>query len=528
MSADAAARGHVYRNGTVDLVVRTADRVGDRLALRDQTRSLTYSELVAEIQAAAGGLASLGVEPGDRVLVLARNSVDYAVSWLATQWLGAIHVPVNFMLSAREVAYVLEHSGATLALADDELVATVVDAARRAGSRAMIARLRAGSGEPVDGVRDFAGAWGAADCPRADWAAEEIAQIAYTSGTESAPKGAMLSHRALVAEYVSCIVAGEYRAEDVVLHSLPLYHCAQMHCFLMPLLALGAGNVILRSAVPGEMVAAVAEYGITSMFAPPTVWIGLLGHADFSAERLRTLTKGYYGASIMPVATVRELLERLPGVRLYNYYGQTELGPLATCLGPDEQLSKPGSAGRPVMNVQTRVVDDEMRDVAVGDVGEVVHRSPQLTSGYYRDEGRTAEAFAGGWFHSGDLATVDEDGCITIVDRKKDMINTGGENVSSREVEEVIYAHPDVSEVAVVGVPHPKWIEAVFAVVVRRPGAAVSADELIAFARGRLAPFKVPKSAVFADELPKNPSGKILKRELRDSLAQGVDPGVPA
>lgn len=528
MSDDVTTRGELYRNGTVDLVVRAAERAGDALALRDRARSLTYTALVGEIRAAAGGLASLGVEPGDRVLVLARNSVDYAVSWLATQWLGAIHVPVNFMLSAREVAYVLEHSGATVALADDELISTIIGAARRAGSRATIARLRAGAADPIDGVVDFASTWGATNCPRADWSAEDIAQIAYTSGTESTPKGAMLSHRALVAEYISCILAGEYRSEDVVLHSLPLYHCAQMHCFLMPSLALGAGNVILSGAVPGEMIAAVAEHGITSMFAPPTVWIALLAHEDFTAQRLEALTKGYYGASIMPVSTVRELLERLPGIRLYNYYGQTELGPLATCLGPDEQLSKPGSAGRPVINVQTRVVDDAMRDVAPGEVGEVVHRSPQLTSGYYRDEARSAEAFAGGWFHSGDLATVDEDGCITIVDRKKDMINSGGENVSSREVEEVIYAHPDVSEVAVVGIPDPKWIEAVCAVVVRRPGSTVSGEELIAFVRERMAPFKVPKSTVFADELPKNPSGKILKRDLRDLLAREAEPGVPA
>jgi fatty-acyl-CoA synthase len=221
----------------------------------------------------------------------------------------------------------------------------------------------------------------------------------------------------------------------------------------------------------------------------------------------------------MPVQTVHDLSDRLPDLRLWNYYGQTELGPLATYLAPEEQLTKPGSAGKPVLNVTTRVVDDDMNDVPVGEVGEVVHRSVQVTAGYYNDPERTAAAFEGGWFHSGDLATVDDDGYLTIVDRKKDMINSGGENVSSREVEEVLYRHPAVAEVAVIGVPDARWIEAVCAVVV--PREAVEADELRAFAREDLAPFKVPKSVVFVDELPKNPSGKILKRELRDQAQSG-------
>jgi fatty-acyl-CoA synthase len=292
-----------------------------------------------------------------------------------------------------------------------------------------------------------------------------------------------------------------------------------MHCFIMPGLYLGAINVILPAPTPDAVFDAVRTHGATSFFAPPTVWIGLLQDPRFDAASLATLTKGYYGASIMPVQTVRDLSERAPALRLWNYYGQTELGPLATYLGPDEQLTKPGSAGRPVLNVTTRVVDEDMRDVGVGEVGEVVHRSPQVTAGYYNDPERTAAAFAGGWFHSGDLATVDAGGYLTIVDRKKDMINSGGENVSSREVEEVLYRHPAVAEVAVVGIPDERWIEAVCAVVVARDGASVEADELRAFAREDLAAFKVPKSVVFVDELPKNPSGKILKRELRAQAA---------
>ena len=487
MTVDVARRA-----GLGELVRRSAAQAPERVAVVFGDRTWTYAQL---LEAAEGAAGALGVGPGDRVAVLGRNSDTYLITWLATQLAGAIHVPVNFMLNAREVAYIVEHSGAALALADEELFERLPSSTR------------------TQTLTDFEASWDRDAFTEPEIASTDVAQIAYTSGTESAPKGAMLTHEGLLAQYVSCIVAGEYAATDVMLHALPLYHCAQMHCFIMPGLYLGAKNVILPAPAPDAVFEAVAAHGATSFFAPPTVWIGLLQDERCNAEALSTLTKGYYGASIMPVKAVHDLSERLPDLQLWNYYGQTELGPLATSLAPDEQLAKPGSAGRPVLNVTTRVVDEEMRDVPVGEVGEVVHRSPQVTAGYYNDPERTEAAFAGGWFHSGDLATVDADGYLTIVDRKKDMINSGGENVSSREVEEVLYRHPAVAEVAVVGIPDDRWIEAVCAVVVARE--AVEPDELRAFAREDLAPFKVPKSVVFVDELPKNPSGKILKRELR-------------
>ena len=228
------------------------------------------------------------------------------------------------------------------------------------------------------------------------------------------------------------------------------------------------------------------------------------------------MRKGYYGASIMPVEVMREMARRLPDVRLWNLYGQTEIAPLATMLGPEDQLRKPGSCGRAVLNVETRVVDDAMRDVKIGEVGEIVHRSPHLMIGYFRDEAKTEEAFRGGWFHSGDLATIDEEGYISVVDRKKDMIKTGGENVASREVEEAIYRLDGVSEVAVIGVPHPHWVEAVVAIVVPKAGVTLQESHVLDHAHKVLAGFKAPKRVVIAEALPKNPSGKILKRALRE------------
>jgi fatty-acyl-CoA synthase len=235
--------------------------------------------------------------------------------------------------------------------------------------------------------------------------------------------------------------------------------------------------------------------------------------------KLTHLAKGYYGASIMPVEVLKELAARLPKIRLWNLYGQTEIAPLATMLGPVDQLRKPGSCGRAVLNVETRVVNDDMQDVKPGEVGEIVHRSPHLMLGYFKDEEKTRASFSGDWFHSGDLGTIDDEGYISVVDRKKDMIKSGGENVASREVEEMIYRLPAVSEVAVIGLPDAKWIEAVTAVIVLKTDQALTEAQVVAHCNQHMASFKVPKRVVFAESLPKNPSGKLLKRELRTAYA---------
>jgi fatty-acyl-CoA synthase len=304
-----------------------------------------------------------------------------------------------------------------------------------------------------------------------------------------------------------------------MLHALPLYHCAQLDVFLGPAVYVGATSIVTAKPTPDNLLPLIARHRITSFFAPPTVWIALLRSPLFDATDLSSLRKGYYGASIMPVEVLKELKQRLPAVGFWNLYGQTEIAPLATMLGPDDQLRKPGSCGRAVLNVETRVVDELMRDVKPGEVGEIVHRSPHLMLGYFHDEEKTKAAFAGGWFHSGDLATIDDEGFITVVDRKKDMIKSGGENVASREVEEMIYRLPAVSEVAVIGVPHPKWVEAVCAVVVVKAGQQLRETDVVDHCSQHMAGFKVPKAVVFVDALPKNPSGKLLKRELRQRFA---------
>jgi fatty-acyl-CoA synthase len=507
----------IRRQTLADLLQRSAARTPHKLAIACGDVRWTYAEFDALCSRVAAGLHERGVGKGSRVAVLARNSHAFAALRFALARLGAVLVPINFMLKAGEAAYILRHAGAEMLATDSGLAELArAAAAQDTAVRQLVWLPSEEPSAPADGMLSFdALAASRAPLPDVALSGEDLLQIVYTSGTESSPKGAMLTHDAVLWQYVSCVVDAGIASDDLALHALPLYHCAQLDVFLGPSIYVGATNVVTAKPTPDNLLPLIAKHRITSFFAPPTVWISLLRSPLFDHTDLGSLRKGYYGASIMPVEVLRELAARLPQVRLWNLYGQTEIAPLATMLAPEDQLRKPGSCGRAVLNVQTRVVDDEMRDVAPGQVGEIVHRSPHLMLGYFHDDERTRAAFEGGWFHSGDLATIDDEGYITVVDRKKDMIKSGGENVASREVEEAIYRLPQVSEVAVIGVPHPRWVEAVVAVVVVKNGQSLGEDQVLAHCTAALAAFKAPKRVVFAEALPKNPSGKLLKRELR-------------
>lgn len=507
----------IRRQTLADLLRRSAKRFPRKTALQCGDTRWSFAEFDEVVDRLAAGLARLDVAKGTPVAVLARNSHGFAALRFALARLGAVLVPINFMLKAAEVAYILRHSGAGLMATDSGLA----DLARSAAAldtqvRRFVWLPSEEATQPVAGMTSFEELLeGRERPPDVDLHGGELAQIVYTSGTESSPKGAMLTHDAVIWQYASCAVDASIAASDVMLHALPLYHCAQLDVFLGPAIYVGTTSIVTAKPTPENLLPLIERHRITSFFAPPTVWIALLRSPLFDQTDLSSLRKGYYGASIMPVEVLRELARRLPDVGFWNLYGQTEIAPLATMLGPEDQLRKPGSCGRAVLNVETRVVDDAMRDVAPGEVGEIVHRSPHVMLGYFHDDERTRAAFEGGWFHSGDLATIDEEGFITVVDRKKDMIKTGGENVASREVEETIYRLPGVSEVAVVGVPHPRWVEAVVAIVVPKAGQALTEAEVLAHCQQHLAGFKAPKAVVFTEALPKNPSGKLLKRELR-------------
>ncbi|MGX1472208.1 UNVERIFIED_CONTAM: fatty-acyl-CoA synthase [Streptomyces canus] len=490
---------------TVDGVLRrSARRTPARVAVEYGERAWTYEELDDAVSRAARVLLDQGLDHGDRVGAYGHNSDAYLIGFLACARAGLVHVPVNQNLTGDDLAYIVGQSGSTLVLADPDLAGRLPEGVRtlplRDADESLLARLSTAS--PYDG-------------PEAR--SEDLVQLLYTSGTTALPKGAMMTHRALVHEYLSAITACDLSAGDRPVHSLPLYHSAQMHVFLLPYLAVGATNIIL-DAPDGDRLFDLIEQGrADSLFAPPTVWIGLSNRPDFATRDLGGLRKAYYGASIMPVPVLERLRERLPKLAFYNCFGQSEIGPLATVLAPDEHKGRMDSCGRTVLFVDARVVDENGKDVPDGTPGEIVYKSPQLCEGYWGKPEETEEAFRDGWFHSGDLAVRDAHGYFTIVDRVKDVINSGGVLVASRQVEDALYTHDAVAEVAVIGLPDERWIEAVTAVVV--PRGEVTEAELLDHAREKLAHFKAPKRVVFVDELPRNASGKILKRELRDRFA---------
>ncbi|WP_029145358.1 fatty acyl-CoA synthetase [Microbacterium luticocti] len=497
------------RADTVDGVLRrSAARTPDRTALTFEDRTWTYREFDDAVSRVAAWLVAQGARPGDRIAAYGTNSDAYVIAFLACVRAGLVHVPVNYALRGDELAYLLETSGARVLLADPALAeASDPVCARlgidrvplRGGDDSVLAAATAGAVPVIDEQVDAA----------------DLAQLLFTSGTTSKPKGAMMSHRALVSEYVSCVIALDLAADDRPLVCMPLYHSAAMHVFMMPYLSIGATVTLLGAPVVPEILERVESERIGSLFLAPTVWVPLANHPDLDTRDLSSLTKAQYGASIMPVTVLQRLRERYPDLGFYNCFGQSEIAPLATVLRPEEHDERPASCGRPVLFVQARVVDAAGHDVPDGEPGEILYRSPQLCDGYWNDPEATAEAFRDGWFHSGDLVTRDAEGFITVVDRIKDVINTGGILVASREVEDALYTHAAVAEVAVVGLPDERWIEAITAFVVRRDGVPVTPDELIAHVKGMLAAFKVPKRVEFIDELPRNQSGKLLKRELR-------------
>lgn len=496
------------RSSTVaDVIRRSASTFRDRPAVIFEDRTWSYRELDDAVSRAAAHLLHLGLMQGDRVASFGLNSDAYLIGFLACARAGLVHVPLNNQLVGRELDYLLGQSGARGILVDPAL-------APRLDQAPSTPDIRVPLRDADDSLLAVAST---GEVPRVASRVdtEDLAQLLYTSGTTSRPKGAMMTHRALVHEYVSCIIALDLSPDDAPLHVMPLYHSAQMHVFLLPWLAVGATNTIMEKPDAAAILERMERDGHRAFFAAPTLWVSLANHPDFATRDLSALRKAYYGASIMPGPIRERIAAKLPELGWYNCFGQSEIAPLSAVLRPEEHAQRPSSAGRPVFFVEMRVVAADGSEAAPGEPGEIQYRSPQLCEGYWDEPQESAAAFEGEWFHSGDLVTLDEEGYITVVDRVKDVINTGGVIVASREIEDAIYTHPQVAEVAVIGQPDDTWIEAVTAFVVRRPNTALTQETVQSHVREQLAGFKVPKAVHFVDDLPRNASGKILKRELR-------------
>jgi fatty-acyl-CoA synthase len=476
----------------------------DRQAVVFGDESRTHAELHARAARLASGLAAEGVEATDRVALLLHNRIEFAEALLACHHIGAVAVPINFRLAADEVDFIL---------GDSEAVALICDSVPPAGRRFR---------SVLEVEKSYEAAIASAPAP-GDPAAlleDDPALMCYTSGTTGRPKGAVLTHGNLVASTLSWIHEMRADQDDVWLSGQPLFHIGGING-LLPFLTLG-GTVIITPSTrfdPGAALRLIEAHAVTMCIFVPTQWDVICGSDAVGQIDRRRLRVAMWGASPAPRRTLESMAQTFPEAEIVSAYGQTEMAGATTLLKGADATRKMGSVGKPMLGVELRVVDERLGDVAPGEVGEIVYRGPNVMAGYHRQPEATAEAFAGDWFHSGDLARRDDDGYLWLVDRLKDLIVSGGENVYPAEIERVLLEHPAVADAAVVGVPHPRWIETPLAVVVGRGEPAVDEGELIAYCRLRLAGFKQPSAVVVVDALPRNAAGKVLKRELREAYA---------
>ncbi|MCK9248119.1 MAG: long-chain-fatty-acid--CoA ligase [Solirubrobacteraceae bacterium] len=500
--------------GTLSVAAR---RTPDREALVFDGRRRTYAELDRDVTRTARVLADRGVRPGDRVALVAGNSDRFVVAFYAASRAGAIVVPVNPALAPPEITHVLNDSGSGTVLVDPALAPKVVPATAAVDGDVSVLAL----GE-ADGLPDLlAVAEGTDDAPLdVEVAESDDALVIYTSGTTGKPKGVLLDHHRSIWVAVNSAIVAKFTDGGRFLHVAPLYHAAQLGIMLVSGTMLSATHVVLPGFDPEKVLDAMERERITSFFGVPTMFELLLRHPSLPQRDLSAWQTGMFGAAPMPSSTVERLLESLPDVELMQLCGQTEAGPGGIYSTFEDVKARPAASGRwPLPNTEARVVDQDGRPVAPDGVGELLLRGETIMKGYWRNPEATADTIRDGWLHTGDLARVDADGYITLVDRAKDMIITGGRNVYSIEVENAVATHPDVVDVAVVGRPHDVYGESIVAVVTVRPGAELDLEGLRSSCAELIADYKLPHDLVLDVEIPRNASGKVLKRELRDRIA---------
>ena len=490
---------------------------GSRIAIHGD-RPVTYDEFYDRCLRAANALAGLGVQRGDRVAVLMQNAPAYLELYYATALIGAVVVPLNTRWNLPDIAFTLRDSESVLFALDDRF------ADLRNQIEGPCKFMYTGHGACPAGMADYAAlvrTASAAGLPEYEPDEQDLVGLFYTSGTTGGPKGVMLTHRNVWANAIYAVMEIDTGPDWIWLHAAPMFHLADQwatYCITL----MGGGHAFLPSFDAADLLRLVEKHRVTATILVPTMINAVVNHPDFDRYDTSSLRLMMYGASPMPLDLLRRAMRKLPcGFR--QGYGLTETSPILTCLAPeDHDLASPAvsSAGRPVPGVEVRVVDVFDRDVPVGEAGEVIARGANVMKGYWKRPEITAEVMRGGWFHTGDFGKFDERGFLYILDRKKDMIKPGGENVYSPEVESMVASHPDVLEVAVIGVPDEKWGEAIKAVVVRRPGRELSERQLIDWCRERMTHFKCPSSVDFVESLPKGGTGKLQKNVLRQRYCQ--------
>lgn len=489
-------------------------------ALVYEGKRYSYRQFNAEANRMAHVLLGIGVKKGDKVALMMQNSDRYCIAFFGIMKAGGVAVPMNFRLAPPEAQYVADHSESTVMIFDPEYrplvqeirgslpkVRHYIQAAEQAAGEGILEWDSVVTGKPETDPDVKVDEWD--DC-----------EILYTSGTTGRPKGALFDHHRIIhVGFNACVFMG-INSNSRLLHVAPLFHSAQLNLFLVSGTYVGATMVVHKTFIPQKVLQTLQDEKISFFFGVPTMYNFILQMSNLDSYDLSSVQRWGYGAAPMAPELVRQAMQKLKSENFFNLCGLTEAGPGGILLEPEDQLRKAGAGGKAIVNTEARVVDNDGKDVMVGQVGEFVLRGETIMKCYYRNPEATAETIKDGWLHTGDLATIDEEGYITLVDRKKDMIITGGENVYSTEVEQVLYEYPGVLEAAVIGTPNPVWGETVTAIICPKPGVTISPEEIRAFCVTKLADYKVPRLFRFTELLPRNASGKVLKIKLRDQFGK--------
>lgn len=497
----------------VDLLERNARKFADRDCLRSGGQGITYAELGEAAARAAGLLQSWGVGKGDKVALMSLNTPAYVYAFFGAQLAGAAVVPVNHKLMAPEVDYILAHSQAKVFLFDGAL-APVAEKLAFAGKKASLDSA-VQDHDHFDALLASAPAYQPVAV-----ADQDLAEILYTSGTTGKPKGCLHTQQNVVMAGITGAMAMKMDQHDRLLMAMPIWHSSPLNNWFMGAFYVGAATVLLREYHPLHFLQAVQAEKCTVYFGAPISYIMpvqmIPSFADFDLSSMRCWI---YGGGPIAGDVAKRLMAAYKSDKFYQVYGMTESGPTGATLFPEEQIERAGSIGRTALpGADIRVVKNDGAEAAPGEAGEIWLKADSMMKGYYKDEAATAAAFSQGWYRTGDVARVDEAGYLYIVDRTKDMIVTGGENVYSKEVEDALAAHPQVAEAAVIGRPHPEWGETVVALVVPVKDAALTEEALKEHLAGRLAKYKAPREFKFVEALPHTPTGKVMKYKLREEL----------
>ena len=492
---------------------RSAHRTPDKEGYICGEKRLTYRQIEKRAVHLAGWLQGKGIDYDDKAGFMLFNGLPFIEIFYGVSLAGAVGVPINFRLNSDELHYIITNSDCKILFIEQKLLPLFEPIRNQCPLVQEIVVIDGDEGmefENYESLYDEEANFVPYGCLKGD----DGALIMYTSGTTGLPKGAVLTHQNLSINGMNQVMTAGLSADFKQLIVAPLFHIAAISTLLYPI---QGTTVIHQQFNPEQVLKTIEEERITFLFLAPTMWQMLVNHEHIGNYDLTSMTRCSAGSAPCSVALKEKVARYFPNGEFRDPFGQTEMSPVATCLNPEDSIRKNLSVGKPVVNVEVRVVDEQMNDVPLGEIGEIVYRGPTLMKEYYKNPEATEEAFMGGWFHSGDLVRMDDEGFIYVVDRKKDMIISGGENIYPAEIEQVLMKHSAIQECAVIGIPDHKWGESVKAVIVKKSGAELSEGEVVHFCQNHLASYKKPKVVEFIDALPRNAAGKILKKALRQA-----------